>query len=229
MSKRKLSRKQAWRIQKIQEERIKRAQKKISNSELDINTAASSESHNGRVIACFGVNYLIESEQGEHINCIARQNLGNIVVGDQCVWQVVDQQNGVITALLPRLSILERPNFHGNTKPVAANVDQIFIVCSPIPALQTQLIDRYLVAVELTGIKAVIVVNKTDLLDKAIEKGGVKHCYQYLMLVLNLFMWINIDLLNILILKLTDGPKFLFVISISARKCLESGTISLII
>ena len=138
----------------------------MSQVEFALDVNKSDRNFNGRVIACFGVNYLIESEQGDHLNCIARQNLGNIVVGDRIVWQTVDNQNGVITALLPRDSILERPNFQGNTKPVAANVDQIFIVNSPVPAMQSQLIDRYLVAVELTGIKAVIVVNKIDLLDQ---------------------------------------------------------------
>jgi len=165
MSKRKLSKKQAWRVEKIQEERIKRAQKKSAAAELSLTTSNEVKEHNGRVIACFGVNYLIENDERKHIQCIARQNLGGIVVGDNIVWQNIDEKNGVISAVLPRSTLLERPNFHGNTKLVAANINQIFIVNSPVPALQTPLIDRYLVAVELTGIPAVIVVNKIDLLN----------------------------------------------------------------
>ena len=165
MSKRKLSKKQAWRVEKIQEERIKRAQKKSSAAEDSLPTNEEGNELNGRVIACYGVNLLVESTEGKHIQCIARQNLGGIVVGDNIVWQAIDEDNGVITAVLPRSTVLERPNYHGNTKLVAANINQIFIVNSPVPALQTPLIDRYLVAVELTGIAATIVVNKIDLLN----------------------------------------------------------------
>jgi len=162
MSKRKLSRKQAWRAQKIQEERIKRAKNK--QQKIEENASSLGNAINGRVIAGFGVRYLIEDENQQRVQCIARQNLGSIVVGDNIIWQSVDEHDGVISAVLPRKSLLERPNFHGNTKPVAANIDQILIVNSPIPALQTALIDRYLVAVEMTGIKPVIVINKIDLL-----------------------------------------------------------------
>jgi len=165
MSKRKLSRKQAWRAQKIQEERIKRAQKKNNNAESQLEAASDHDEHHGNVIACYGVNYLVVTHEKKHIQCMARQNLGTIIVGDKIIWQAIDENSGVITAVLPRKTLLERPNFHGNTKPVAANIDQIFIVNSPVPALQTPLIDRYLVAVELTGITPIIVVNKIDLLN----------------------------------------------------------------
>lgn len=164
MSKRKLSRKQAWRARKIQEERINRAKKKQTSDNIDSSSLGAEE--NGQVIACFGVNYLIESSHEQQVACQARQNLGSIVVGDNIIWQRIDDNAGVITAINPRNSVLERPNYHGNTKPVAANIDQMIIVCSPIPALQTSLIDRYLVAVEINGIPPLIAVNKIDLLDK---------------------------------------------------------------
>ena len=89
---------------------------------------------------------------------------GSIVVGDEIIWQRIDSENGVITAVNPRKTVLERPNYHGNTKTVAANIDQIIIVSSPVPQLQTSLIDRYLVAVEINDIKPVIAINKIDLL-----------------------------------------------------------------
>ena len=166
MSKRKLSRKQTWRAQKIQEERIKRAKKKQSNAEEQLQTGQTDVEEHGRVIVCYGVHYIVEDSANNHVHCLARQNLGSIVVGDNVIWQRTDNENGIITAVLERKSLLERPNFHGNTKLVAVNIDQIFIVCSPLPSFQTALIDRYLVAVELTHIKPVIVVNKIDLLNK---------------------------------------------------------------
>ncbi len=177
MSKRKLSRKQSWRADKIQEERINRAKKKQAGAELD--SSALGTPQEGQVIACFGVNYLVENRQAVQVTCMARQNLGKIVVGDEVIWQEIDPGNGIITATQTRKSLLERPNFQGNTRPVAANIDQMVIVCSPIPALQTRLIDRYLVAVELNNIPPLIAVNKIDLLDEAAFKAIKKSLQHY--------------------------------------------------
>jgi len=166
MSKRKISRKQAWRANKIQQERINRAQKK-ENSEIHaLKNQSLGVEESGLVIAGHGTQLIIEDQNKYQIPCTWRQNLGAIVVGDQVIWQRIDDSHGVIIAILPRESLLERPNFHGKTKLVAANIHQMFIVCSPVPALQFDLIDRYLVAVELANIKPIIVVNKIDLLSK---------------------------------------------------------------
>ncbi len=163
MSKRKLSRKQEWRAQKIQAERIKRAEKKLQKLSGE-DAQAAGKTHNGIVVASFGTQYIVEDEHNNRYNSLARQNLGSIVVGDHVVFETFPQGDAVITAILERKSLLERPNFHGNTKPVAANIDQILIMSSIVPSLQTALIDRYLVAIELANIDPVIVINKTDLL-----------------------------------------------------------------
>jgi len=165
MSKRKLSRKQEWRAQKIQEERIKRAEKKLSNNQVN-DSKTSSQSHAGFVVASFGTQYLIENDQQERFNALSRQNLGSIVVGDKILFESFEIGDAVITAILERESLLERPNFQGNTKPVAANIDQILILSSIVPQLQSALIDRYLVAIELAGIHPIIVINKIDLISQ---------------------------------------------------------------
>ena len=163
MSKRKLSRKQEWRAQKIQEERLKRAEKKLQTNTISHQESAST-THAGFVVASFGTQYLVEDEKGNRFNSLARQNMGTIVVGDKIIFDSFPQGDAVITATLERTTLLERPNFNGNTKPVAANIDQILILSSIVPALQTALIDRYLVAIELANIHPVIVINKIDLL-----------------------------------------------------------------
>jgi len=164
MSKRKLSRKQEWRAQKIQDERIKRAEKKLKNVKSD--GEASSILHNGFVVASFGTQFIVENDHGDRFNSLARQNLGSIVVGDKVVFETFTHGDAVITAILERRSLLERPNFNGNTKPVAANIDQILVMSSILPSLQTALIDRYLVAIELAEISPIIVINKIDLLNQ---------------------------------------------------------------
>ncbi len=72
--------------------------------------------------------------------------------------------SGVITQVLPRQSLLQRPDFRQGARPIAANLDQIVAVIAPRPEFQEALLDRYLVTAEHAGIRPVIVLNKTDLL-----------------------------------------------------------------
>jgi ribosome biogenesis GTPase len=89
-----------------------------------------------------------------------------VVVGD--VVRLETEPGGELHAIVgvePRRTVLERrvPEGRG-VRPIAANIDQVFVVVStrspdPIP----QLIDRLLVLAEADGIAAAIVLNKVDL------------------------------------------------------------------
>ncbi|MDH5229600.1 MAG: small ribosomal subunit biogenesis GTPase RsgA [Gammaproteobacteria bacterium] len=161
MAKRKLNKRQAWRIEKIQQERIKRQQKKSIHLE-DLNDDLGKEER-GLIIANYGNNLIVEEQSGQHIRCQARQNLGAIVCGDQVVWQRLPNDEGVVVAVLERLSLLEKPGPRDTLKPVVANIDQIFVFSAIRPQLQFSLIDRYLVSAELAQINVIIVLNKIDL------------------------------------------------------------------
>src|SRR5690606_17165560 len=52
----------------------------------------------------------------------------------------------------------------------AANVDRMLIVLAPAPRAHGNLIDRYLVAAEASGIPAMLLLNKCDLLDPDTEQ-----------------------------------------------------------
>ncbi len=149
MSKRKLNRRQSRRIDDRQ------ARQGGNGTEVE---------QTGLVIASHRARLIVEDEHGHSFRCHARQNLEPIVCGDRVRWQKLAGDEGVVTALLPRHSLLTRPVRHGGLKPVAANIDQIFVVFAPEPRLQPLLIDRYLVASELAGIPASLVLNKIDLL-----------------------------------------------------------------
>jgi ribosome biogenesis GTPase len=199
MSKRKLSRRQAWRIEKIQQERQVRAAKRDENvgrlaGDTD-NSGANSNSELGPerlglVIAHFGTQVEIESfsltsdasnyndlaenvqtdtvacEPPERVRrrCHFRANLGSLVTGDHVVFRD-GQPMGVVVAVKERKTALSRPDPYGELKTIAANIDRILIVIAPIPKPHTQLVDRYIVAAETLGIKAALVINKTDLID----------------------------------------------------------------
>lgn len=169
MSKRNLTRRQNWRIQKIQDERTERAARRADLADEKLLGGDLGPEQEGLVIAHFGVQVDVESTQGttagEVRRCHLRANLPALVTGDRVVWRADNQAGGVIVAQLPRHSELFRPDHRGQLKPVAANVDRLIIVFAPLPTPHTNLIDRYLVACEQAGLEPLLVMNKADLLD----------------------------------------------------------------
>ena len=73
---------------------------------------------------------------------------------------------GVIERIADRTSLLYRSDLF-REKIIAANVDQIVIVVAAVPSFYEELINRCLVAAESVGIRALIVLNKTDLPETA--------------------------------------------------------------
>lgn len=167
MSKRRISRRQAWRISKIQEERLQRASRKQVRAEAVLVEGDLGPEQTGLLIASFGPTVEVEDETGLVHRCALRQNLGLPVVGDRVVWQSLRTGGGVVAAITPRKSLLARPDTTGDLKPLAANLDQLLVIAAPLPRYDTQLIDQYLVAAEISGITPAVVLNKVDLLDAA--------------------------------------------------------------
>tara|TARA_B110000503_G_scaffold49036_1_gene79673 strand:- start:31518 stop:32531 length:1014 start_codon:yes stop_codon:yes gene_type:complete len=163
MSKRKLSRQQAWRIEKIQGERAKRATRRDTDAQDALGSGELGPEQDGLVVAHYGTQVAVESEPGKSQRCHLRANLEGLVTGDQVVWCEGDPM-GVVVAQRERHSVLSRPDPYGKLKPVAANIDQIMLVIAPRPEPHANLIDRYLVAAEVVGIEPVILLNKMDLL-----------------------------------------------------------------
>ncbi len=174
MSKRKLTRRQAWRIQKVQDERAARAAKKDDKAQQQLQEGDLGPEQHGLVIAHYGTQVSVEALEGDHkgqvFRCHMRANLGSIVTGDKVVWRTGDSHSGgdalgVIVAVLPRHSELSRPDPYGDMKTVAANIDRIVIVVAPYPEPHGNLIDRYLVAAETLEIQPIILLNKVDRID----------------------------------------------------------------
>ena len=168
MSKRKLTRRQSWRIEKIQEERKSRAQKREDRIIQELQDEALGPEQQGLIIAHYGAQLDIEpiGQPGHISRCHLRTNLPPLVTGDRVVWRASKKADlGVVVALEDRSSLLSRPDPRGQLKPVAANIDYIVLVIAPLPVPHANLIDRYLVAAETVGIEPVILLNKTDLLD----------------------------------------------------------------
>ncbi len=106
-----------------------------------------------------------------------------VTVGDEVIVREEEEDSGVIEAVLPRRSVLARPDvFRSHLQQIiVANADQLLIVSSwREPIIWLELIDRYLVAAERDNLPAVICVNKIDLLEDEAECQATLEPYQTL-------------------------------------------------
>lgn len=121
----------------------------------------------GLVIAHLGQGIAVEYDQ-KIILCQTLRRLDTIAVGDKVLWSLSSSDQGRIEEILPRRSLLERPSRNGKTRPVAANIDTVFIVFAVEPNCDFLLIDQYLAVCENRNIDVALVLNKTDLPQTAI-------------------------------------------------------------
>ena len=131
MAKRKLTRRQKWRAEKIQAERRARSQKKTARIEEELQGSELGPEQPGRIITRFGAQVDLEDAQQKRHRCLLRRNLPPLVCGDRVVWQAGPNDTGVVVAMEPRKTLLERPDADNQLKPVAANINQILVVAAP--------------------------------------------------------------------------------------------------
>lgn len=166
MAKRHLTRRQQWRIDKVQQERVDRVNRRELKLQEDLVGGDFGDEQLGLVTAHFGVQVEVEDRLKNRYRCYLRATLPPLVTGDKVIWRAGNQQNGIVTAVDPRVSELCRPDSSGKLKVVAANVSLLVIVFAPLPTPYANLIDRYLIAAESAGIKPLLLFNKVDLLNE---------------------------------------------------------------
>ncbi len=120
------------------------------------------ELHTGLVISHLGKGIAVEVNN-EIILCQTLRKIATVAAGDKVKVTIVAKEQGRIEELLPRHSLLERPNKGKKTRPVAANIDQIFVVFALEPYCDFLLIDQYLAICENRNIDALLIFNKSDL------------------------------------------------------------------
>jgi ribosome biogenesis GTPase len=116
----------------------------------------------GLVIAHLGQGIAVEHE-GRILLCQPLRRLETVAVGDRVRWTPSAEGQGRIDEILTRRSLLIRPSRNGKIRPVAANIDTLFIVIAVEPYCDFLLIDQYLAICENSKIKAALILNKTDL------------------------------------------------------------------
>lgn len=132
--------------------------------------AAEGQLQEGRVIQYRRTLFEVQLEDGRLIKARSRSTTVSphhdstlVAVGDRVL---IDSEQGVITEVLARRNRVGRASkIHSEIEQViVANVDQLLVVASVRdPYLKPGVLDRYLLAAELHGIDALIILNKVDL------------------------------------------------------------------
>jgi ribosome biogenesis GTPase len=115
---------------------------------------------NGQTLLC-GLRGSLSAEDTGFTNVVA--------VGDQVIVSPNGGQQGIVEEVLPRASVLSRPDpfYHHLKQAVVANAEQLLIVASwHNPAFWPALVDRYLIAAERSNLDPILCVNKVDLADE---------------------------------------------------------------
>jgi ribosome biogenesis GTPase / thiamine phosphate phosphatase len=128
----------------------------------------------GRVLSAAGLNCIVSDSSGHCYECtvrrvvrtMSRAERGAVIAGDSVQFKPVDREHGVIERVEPRRSILARGT-KGKEQIIAANIDQVLIVASAAdPPLKTNLVDRLLISAHKGGVKPILCINKSDLVDQ---------------------------------------------------------------
>ena len=168
MAKRRLSQQQRTRITRNQADRQNRLHD-VNPRKAETNPDELGPDQPGLVICHYGQQLEIESTapetEGRIYRCYQRTNLPALATGDRVIWQADGDASGIVVALQPRTSLMARPNQQANLRPIAANVTAVAITIAPLPQAFANLIDRYLVMSEHLGLRPLLVLNKTDMLE----------------------------------------------------------------
>ena len=135
----------------------------------------------GRVLRVQGLVSTVLGDDGKPYACATRQllkqlatDLRHVVCAGDRVWVRPEGEansegvtEGIIERVEPRFGVLSRTS-RARQQLIATNVDQIVVVASAAePRLKPNLIDRFLVTAEKTGLRPILVINKVDLIERA--------------------------------------------------------------
>ena len=127
----------------------------------------------GIVIRNTGSWYQVRTPEGNFVDCKIKGNFrikdikstNPIAVGDQVVFDVTKEGEGLISAIKDRKNyIVRKPtNLSKQVQIIAANVDQVLLIVTiNYPETSTVFIDRFLATCEAYRVPAKIIVNKMD-------------------------------------------------------------------
>ena len=121
-------------------------------------------SNTAQIITSYGRRYIVRTPDGRRYEAATRSKRTDYACGDCVRIGIINGEQAVIEAALPRRSLLYRQDAW-KSKLIAANVTQVCVVLAAVPAPNETLLQRALLAAEAAGIAAAVVLNKADLPD----------------------------------------------------------------
>jgi len=142
----------------------------------------------GTITKILSVMSLVDTPGGV-LQCTVRTRLAEgdtgetkpLVVGDEVEVEATGTGEAVITRVHPRRTRLSRaqPRDPRVEHVIVANVDQLLIVSAVrTPPLRVGLIDRYIIAADMGGVRPIICINKVDLAEDPAEHRGAARLYR---------------------------------------------------
>lgn len=115
-----------------------------------------------QIITSYGRRFIVRTPNNQTFEATTRSKKTDYACGDFVRIQIINQEQAVIESVLSRQNLLYRQDAW-KSKLIAANVSQLLIVVAAVPSPSEALLQRALIAAEAAEIRAVIVLNKTDL------------------------------------------------------------------
>ncbi len=116
----------------------------------------------GTLIAAFGRQYEVRSDNGDVLLCVPRGKKSLFACGDRVQVATTGPGQGVIEKLVERRSLLYRSDAW-RQKLIAANATQVVLVVATEPSFSDEFLSRCICAAESQHLKILIVLNKTDI------------------------------------------------------------------
>ncbi len=115
----------------------------------------------GLVVVAHRRHFRVHLDDGYEVECVQRGRAQQLACGDRVRVSLL-AGGGVIDAVLPRTSLLQRSDAYRD-KAIAANVTQVIAVVAPDVAVDEYLLNRWIIAAEAQQCAFVLAANKSDL------------------------------------------------------------------
>ncbi len=172
-------RKEGKKERKIFQKKDRSKYKKTDQKKVSIDPALLTFPQ-GRVLSITSEGILVQSD-GRNYLCHIKGSLKKeqkkeknlVTIGDFVRIDIIDDTEAQIVHVDTRYSTLTRADNLTRRKShlIAANIDQVCIIVSAKdPTLKPTLVDRYIISAKKGNMKPIVIINKVDLIDDALEE-----------------------------------------------------------